>query len=616
MSITSDAAVIYDDFNTTGSPASGKKKPSKAAIRGLFAVIDNAISAYALTTFQSRAVAAAAAIAISVTAITIAPSDANAFVAREISNPGTLQGYHFTTNAGSRWWQIIGRDLTIEAFNAKGDGVTDDYPAMLAARTYFTLLGGGRLTFQSNKTYVCNAAAVNWNIDNLTVESVGGRAIILRTAIVNQSAIWEVRALSASPPKSVYIRNFKFVHTDQQHAVYTATAGQVNFAAPFGSTSNFDYIVFKNGTLLQSQSGDYNYSGGNIVLGAAAALNDVVIIKRTSASGRSAALLNEGFSFSNLSNDVRFENIEVESDGSLYVGVVHLWARTPVSKGINVKGVANRGHYRYGRLIDGIFDEIRIDGLVVSGPLASGGKRVTDYGTDANAYDFNNSQTGCWEGTVASVNCFRGSSVLGGMVGCIFGDYTYNAITTYGFIVQDSVATSATERVTFKSISGLTANNIAIWLMCSQLHIGYINVTGSGGYSVYCSPGSSGASESDVSIARCVISSGASIGAYFQAMLYLRVDSLTVLVCTNTGLFLDGCQYCDIGATLRNNGAGGVLLNSTCFSNSLRVQAIVNTGVGVTCQAGSSFNTIEGRSASNTTQLSNLGTNNDTARLR
>lgn len=58
-------------------------------------------------------------------------------------------------DTGTQWTPIRGGEYDVHYFGAKGDGVTDDSAAIIAACTAADAAGGGTVAFRNGRTYVC-----------------------------------------------------------------------------------------------------------------------------------------------------------------------------------------------------------------------------------------------------------------------------------------------------------------------------------------------------------------------------------------------------------------------------------------------------------------------------
>ncbi len=135
------AALIWDDYNITGVPASGAKKPLKSKIREWGTSIESRVTGVeddfaALDdnrTFATRSTAAAAAVAVGVTVIYLRGHTTDGVGGawyKEVPDTGALEAWQFKTNSNTRRWQISERAVSPLMLGAVGDGSTDDTVAV------------------------------------------------------------------------------------------------------------------------------------------------------------------------------------------------------------------------------------------------------------------------------------------------------------------------------------------------------------------------------------------------------------------------------------------------------------------------------------------------------
>jgi hypothetical protein len=574
------------------------------------------------SSFATRAAAQSADIDPAVSLITLDGRDAAGdgggceMIAIGTTAPVPVRAWHL--QAGGRWWRPSGAVHAAEVFGIKQGGIIDNTTAARDAVEFYRLIGGGEILFTGGKTYLF-ANEVNWNTDNLLVKSIGGRAIIRRNVLVNFEGVFHIRATSA-PVTGTKIIGFVIEHFDAGHLTYVATAGQTVFAAPAGGTNAFDHVVFRGDTLQQPQSGQYTFAGGNITVSPACTVGEIITIKRVSASALATAALNQGFSATQPNVGVEISDIDVVADGSLYIGVEHLWHKDAVSRRIAVRGVANRGFYNYGRGINFDFgDGFVIDGRAVTGSLAINNRVVTDYGYDCNAYDASNGQTGGYNGRCLISYCLRGLSALGDQSGTRFGGVIYNNVSTYGCLIQESATAPTTERVEFDMIRGQASGSIGLWCMVGNVRFRSIDIAGAGAQGAHFDNGTVGSIESNLVIDHAKIAGCAApfAGLSLRNQIFPRIGSAHCTANLGLGALFDAVQYATASITASGNSSHGIDLNGTSFRNDVTVMSAVNTGSGVNIQTSAFGNEVRGRCYGNTAaNVADAGTASFVANVR
>lgn len=543
---------------------------------------------------------------------------------RLASAPSTpTAAYHFQDSTGA-WFELYGDIYEPEVFGAISDGTTNCTSAILAAREYFRARGGGWLKMRNEErgAYLL-ANDVNFNASGLRVEAPAGRFRINRTTLMEDEGVLGIRKTAGVPLSNVRIGDFVIYHTDNRELTFASpTVGQTAFnIAALAPRNGFDLIVYRSTAALavtkkvNFQSGEFTTTATTLTLTTPITAGEQLRVKRISASAASCGVYMQGVSQTEMLEGCSVGNIEIYSDGSLYIGRIALWTRRCKFGTAIIQGVDNRASYSYGAQDRLVMGDLFVNGGAFSGVFANTALCLTDYTLDLNKWDAaTQAETDCIYGKVKAQKVFRGVSVVGQIFRATFDTIDCLNVESYSLLVQDTAAAGESAFLHFPRLATATNRNHAIWVMCSHISLGgyLVNGLSTGAYGIYLSAGNVSSAQVRNQIgAGQIIATGGAGAAYFKDQFYLDVLGLKA---AGGGVTLDGVQYATVNAQVDSFAGTGLDVLGNCF----RINADANISgctVGVRLNTSSQIHTIKGIANSNTTNLVNNATNTNLAAL-
>jgi Pectate lyase superfamily protein len=154
------------------------------------------------------------------------------------------------------YWGIAGSIVYAEWFGAKGDGVTDDAPAIRAAATYVaSLVQGGKVMFLASiyllgsRDPLGNGLAILHPYSNVTYEGCGESSVLkvangMNTVSTQFAVIYPPDETNTYTYNNVHFRNFKIDFNGVNNGGFNYQ--NVGICVRWGSNISVDNVVFAN----------------------------------------------------------------------------------------------------------------------------------------------------------------------------------------------------------------------------------------------------------------------------------------------------------------------------------------------------------------------------------
>lgn len=202
-----------------------------------------------------------------------------------------------------------------------------------------------------------------------------------------------------------------------------------------------------------------------------------------------------------------------------------------------------------------------------------------------------------------------------------------NGVTNYGFNYNPANATGSANAIQRCGTMNCTVVNATFqgyeWAEACFDNIASgcraYNISDASGIGFLIQVANAGANPADNQLVNCIAEACGAYGFLFYAALYCSATGCEAKSCLGTGIYVEGdasnpalySQYCLFsGCITRNNTNQGVEVGLNCVSTSLEgLMSIGNGGTGVLVDAGATYTRCSGRSAANSTNLTDNGTN-------